>query len=270
MTANKYYNEQGGGEFRVLRAMDEIRQKDGVNVLPSATSRSLVKFGRNDDVGTALETIWIPTGDEVYATGNTIDSFSSTDTGDAGDIVVQGHTISGGILTEVSQTVTLDGQNETLLTTPLARVQRVFNDGTANWLGDVYIYEDDTVVAGVPQTAANIHLQAQAEDNQSHKCAFSTADGEYLIITTFHVSVFKKTASDAEFTLETREIGTTNKTFRIRFGMATSDAAGSIFQNLDPAIIIPPNHDVRVPAAAGNTGTSCFASLHGIYATIVP
>jgi hypothetical protein len=99
--------------------------------------------------------------------------------------------------------------------------------------------------------------------------AFSTASTEYFLITSLHVSVFKKTASDAEFTLEVREVGTANKVFRIWFGMATSDAAGSIFHTLDPVIIIPPNHDVRMRAAAGNAGTSCFASVHGYYANVI-
>ena len=59
------------------------------------------KWGKNVDFGTSEETIWIQGGTETLATGNDIDTISSSDAGDDQAVVVEGHTLNGSALTFV-------------------------------------------------------------------------------------------------------------------------------------------------------------------------
>lgn len=152
---------------QIAWALAAIQEQYGDIVSVDAKKKSLLKFGRNPAVGTSFETIWNTGGDETYPTSNSIDKISSSNDGDTQEVVIEGHTIdSNGELTFVSQTKTLEGQTESALDTPLARCTRLYNNDSTNFAGTVYIYEDDTVTAGVPQTAAKIHLTVSAGKNQ--------------------------------------------------------------------------------------------------------
>lgn len=266
----KYYNAQATADVRVLRAADEIRETWGDTIDVGARSKSMFKFGSNPDVSTALETVWSLAGDETYVTANTIDKISSSSTADTEIIRVEGYTIAAGLLTFVSQDVTLVGQTETALTTDLARVTRAYNTGATALVGDVYIYVDDTVTAGVPQTAANIHAKIVIGDEQTQKCASSTAQDEYLLITNIHASVFKKTAATvADFHLEMREVAAASKVWRKKFSATAARGTPGSIITFDPLFIIPKNHDWRVRVIASATATECYATVSGILASVV-
>lgn len=224
----------------------------------------LVKFGRNDDLGTTLETVWLQGGNETFAIDNDIDSISSDSADDTQEVVVEGHTISGGELTFVVQTVTLTGQDTATLSTPLYRANRLYNNGSVDFSGTVYVYESGgTVTGGVPQTAADIHLKTDGNNNQSLKCATSLSSQDYWIITGLMGAVDRQQSRSVDFRLQIREYG---KVFRTRYPFSAHSNSGSRFIQLEQPIIAPPNSDVRMLAIASGTTTVVDAAIHGYLA----
>ena len=223
--------------------------------------KTLRKFGRFDGVGTSFVTLQREGGDETYATTDAITHFSSSNAGDTHEIVIEGHTISNGELTFKTQTVTLDGQTKTALATPLARCTRLYNNNSTDFAGDIYVYEDDTVTAGVPQAAAKIHMKV-TEGNQSEKCSTSVSNTDYYIITGFSGYCFDKATAVVEFIGELRTVGTTNKVFRRIFSTAGANGAPTEVA-FDPPFIIPKNSDIRVRAKADGAGTDVGAAFSG-------
>ncbi len=145
-------------DFWVRLALDEIKSSYGLNVSASLKRKSLLKFGINELVGTDEATVMtLPAGSlhETYASTNAITHLSSSSGSDTGTVNVEGHTVNGsGEFTFLVQSATLTGQTKKALSTPLARITRVYNTGSANWVGSVYGFEDDNLTDGVPDTAA--------------------------------------------------------------------------------------------------------------------
>lgn len=249
----------------------EVLSSYGDVVSIIAKAKGLNKFGQNVDVDTALETVWYPGGNEVYATSNVINTISSTVAGDLVPMTVEGHTISGtGVdaqFTFVVQTATLNGQNKVVLTTPVARVSRFYNNGTVDITGDIYVYEDDTVVGGVPQTPAKIHGQIPAGQQQTFKAATTFSNTDYFALSHFQASMTKGGPSGtADFILEVREVG---KSFRPRFIMTCSDTSGLAEQVFDPPLIVPKNADVRIRAIGSVANIPVNAAFEGYVALVV-
>ena len=250
----------------VTRAENEILGTWGDRVSVMTKGKTLNKFGRNEAVGTSTEMVWLYGGTETIPSTNAIDKISSSDNGDTQSVTVEGHTISGSDLTFVVQSKTLVGQTETALDTPLARATRVYNNDSTDFAGTVYVYEDDTVTAGVPQTAAKVHLSTGGSDNQSMKCATSISSVDYWILTNWYCAVNEKTTAAADFELQIRLSG---KVFRTRIQCEASSNGGPSSLPLDPPIIIPPNSDMRVMATASTSNVSVSSSVNGVLAIIV-
>ncbi len=245
----------------------EIERRFGDVVSIYDTAESVLKFGRNDDVDTgAQETVWQgTTNEEVYLgiNTNTIDEIVSTDAADTQDVEIQGHTSSGGVLTRVNQTVTLNGTTPVTLTTPLNRVERVLiADGEVAAQGDITVSDSGT-------GNDHVSLLGTQGDQQSYKAALSTADGEYLIITELTAGIdIGSSTSRADFFFEDRAIAATDSVFRPFAGRVFTSTGGTttVLQSYTPYLIIPPNHDVKVACrtSANNTGVS--AAFQGVYA----
>ena len=253
----------------LAQAVRVIESTYGDTVSIEQKAKSLLKFGQNTSLGTTQETIWLRGGHETYPTTNAIDTVSSDDNGDTQSIVVEGHTISNGELTFVSQSVTLTGQTKATLSTPMARANRMYNNGNTDFAGTVYVYEDDTVVGGVPQTLANIHLQSEGANNQSLKAATSLSNLDYWIITQWDAFVNERTTAAVDFAIQTREVGTTNKVFRSRVTGTAASTGPSVNILFDPPMIIPKNHDVRVVGTASTANVSCESFINGYLAIVV-
>lgn len=223
--------------------------------------KTLYKFGRNSDIGTSSETVWSTGGDETYVTTNAIDKISSSDAGDTQSVVVEGHTIDSGILTFVVQNVTLAGQTETALPIPLARATRLYNNDTSAFAGTVYVYEDDTVTAGVPQTTSKIHLTVN-DGNQSEKASTSISNTDYYAITAFVGYCFDKTPAVVEFDGELRQVASTPKAWRTVFHCTGTNGSPTIVP-FEPAFIIPKNSDIRVRAKADGASTDIGCAFNG-------
>lgn len=226
--------------------------------------KNLRKFGRNVDLGTSEEQVWLVGGLETLPTDNLITHFASSNAGDTQPIVVEGHTIdASGNLTFVSQTVTLAGQTKTALTTPLARITRLYNTGTSDFAGTVYVSRDVAYTLGVP--ASDIHLQTDGTNNQSLKAATSISQYDYWFIDSATFSVRRNTSAIVDFRVQMRP---TTGVWRTQFVCSVSRDSGSFEKEFSTPLIVPKNHDVRVLAVSSAVSTQVDAVLDGPLALI--
>lgn len=254
--------------YLAQHAVNEI--KNSYNEEVFVKPKSLLKFGRNADVDTAArETIWVQGGNETYISSNLIDTVSSADASDTVDVRIEGHTIdASGNLTFVVQDATLNGQNKVTLATPLARGSRVFNIDATDLAGDVYVYEDTDITAGVPDDAAKTHIRAIASENQSLKAATSFSQYDYGIITKIFAGLNRSSSVRGEVYFQVRENG---GVFRTKFTLPIDSDGGSTFiYDFKPFYIVPKNADVRmtVEVTANNAIVSGgFNALLGLLAS---
>lgn len=261
--------------FPVHHAIEVIESTYNEEVSVDLKAKDLLKFGRNEAVGTAESTIMtLPVGvvAETYVSDNDITHFASGATGDTNiPLIVEGHTISGSDLTFYNSAVAGDtintnasnGQTKTALPTPLARITRVYNNGASEMTGPLYVAEDVTFTSGVPQTASAVHLIVPAGQNQSRKASTSLSQDDYWIITQFTVSCNEKTAAFVSAFIESRQLG---KVFRPVSQEIAVGAGATTIINFDPYIIIPPNSDIRVQAFADGADTDVTAAIRGYLA----
>lgn len=136
------------------------------------------KFGINPTIatGTDPEDIWEFGGVYNYDDTGTapIMYMSSNNDDDANDVVVEGLDIDGNF---VSQTVTLLGQDNASLSTPLWRVYRMVNDGDTSLSGTVYCHTDATPSNGVP-AGANVRAIIEDGKNQTLMCLYTIPLGK--------------------------------------------------------------------------------------------
>ena len=226
--------------------------------------KTLFKFGRNDEIDIASqETVQISGSNETYATGNDIDTISSSNTGDDQDVIIEGHTLSGSNLTFVSQTATLNGRNKVTLSTPLYRCSRLTNDDSTDFAGQIYVYEDTAISNGVPSDATKIHIQVDSTRNQSEKASTSFSSSDYGIITSCYGGVTTKTNSVAEFNLQVREFGKVFKTI-----LNWTSTRGETRVILEPHIIVRPNSDIRITAKVTTNNTEVVAGFNSYFGLI--
>lgn len=257
----------------VALAIEEVSKTYNDNVSANEKAKTLLKFGRTENLGTSLETVWETGGNETYVTTNAIDYAVSSSASDTATVMrIEGHTVSGtgsdAQFSFVVQDVTLNGQTKVALATPLARVSRAYVD-SGTLAGDLAVFEDDTLTGGVPDTQSKIHIQVLGSQGQTQtfKAATTFSNTDYAFITAFYAAVTKKTAATVNFVIEVREPG---GVFRPAAGRITLASAGqSTFTHaFYPHLIVPKNCDLRVRAEASTTGVEVDASIQAILATV--
>jgi len=245
-------------------AASEIYKTYGDKV--TINRKSIHKFGRYQSLGAVEAPINFWGGGPLLSTSNSITHFSSTDAADTQTLYVEGMTISNGLLTFKAQTITLDGVNKTALPTPLARCTRIANTASATaTAGDVYIYEDDTVTAGVPDTSTKIANVMPAISQSSLLAGTSIVNNNYFLITGIFADVNKKTTATVDMHFRTARVG---KVLRDVTVGATSTGF-SLYREATPFYIIPPNSDIQVYGASSAAGTDVTAGFNGFLADIV-
>lgn len=251
-------------------SMDVITATYGDTVSIHEKNKDLLKFGHNELVGTSEATIQHqPAGilHETYVSTNAIDTIVSTNNGDTQNAVVEGHTISGGDFTFVSQTVTLTGQTEVTLGTPLARCTRLYNDNSTDFAGTISVFQGtDGSTTGIPTTAADVHLQTEPGENQSEKCSTTLSSVDYWIVTSFNGDCLEKAAAFAEIILQVRLQG---KTFRHKHRISSGAGNGTSSHEFKPYLVVPPNSDIRLIATADGANTSVSGGIQGVLAKVI-
>lgn len=221
-------------------------------------------YGVNREIDTSsAESIWITGGDETYVTDNVIDAVSSSSVSDSNTLLIEGHTISDEGFVRVRQLVTLNGQNKVTLSIPLARVGAVVNTGAVNLAGTVYVYEDDTIVGGVPQTQSNIHLTLDS-GNQSKKGAITIDKDNYFVIDGIFLSVLKNQNAVVDFTMQIRNFGGV-----FRDILPVSVVQGSKDIPIYTVPLLQPNQDIRIKASVSSNETQVSCYYSGFYMNIL-
>lgn len=257
-------------DFWLAKAIRDIKVNYGHNVSVGEKGKDLFKFGRNHSVGTTRATVMTLPGSELsetYVASNLITTVSSSSGSDTRQITIEGHTLSGGNLTFVVQTITLTGQTQATLTTPLARASRVYADDTSttDLVGSIYVYEDDTSTAGVPDTDAKIHIIINAGDNQTHKASTSISSLDYWIVTDYNADLYDKTSGFAEVRLEVRRL---TGVWRPVESLAVA-SGNTTDHEFKPYLIIRPNTDIRLTAVADGANTDVGGAIQGVLAKIL-
>lgn len=256
---------------RLVQAEREVRATFGDVISVDRKAKSLLKFGKSAPLTAGVrETIWPLGGNEVYVFDNVIDSISSSSALDFDEIYLECHTVTGTGLdqqyTFLTQTVTLNGQNRVPLPVPVARVSRMFNNNGVDLIGQVYCYQDTAVVAGVPSDLTKVHAVIPQGFNQTFKAATTFSNEDYYILTGGFGSVSNKQAANVDFYLEVR---TPAKVFRQGAATSASSTGGSWSVELDPAIIVPKNSDVRITCEASANGAVVYGSFKGYLAKVI-
>ena len=256
--------------FDLQYAMNTILEEYGDKVALD-TAQYPQKWGSRADIASTEVTVNELRGvaHETLLTTNGITHVVSTDVDDTQILEVRGKTISSGVLTHDEQTVTLNGQTPVALTTPIARVDRAWNDaGTGNELeGQVSFYEGGAQVAGVVTDTAELHaLILVTDDQQTEKCAKSIPGGQYWIVEFWGGSILSKTSAAVDLKLQMRK---KEKLFRrlSRIGLNTT---GTTTDQEKGPFIITPNSDVRVTAkSTSGSGVAVEAFMKGYSVSIV-
>lgn len=256
-------------DFRMAEIIIEDTFGDVVSVQDK--KKTLLKFGDRDDVGTSRATVArLGSGElhETYVSSNTITHVASDSGSDTGSATIEYHTVDGsGNFTFGVQTVTLAGTTKTALTTPCARVSRMYNPTATEWVGNIYVAEDVTFTGGVPQTASAVHLVVSAGEQQSFKAATTISNSDYYIVTGGTVSVLKKTSATVDFRLEVRQKG---GVFRpVAIVGASTTGVNSVYVPLYPPVIVPANADVRITAVSSAASTEVAGWMQGYLASVV-
>lgn len=234
----------------------------GDRVSLEAKNKDLLKFGHHAAVQTSGTTLMtLPTGiyNETFVSTNIITSLISSSAADTEDVIIEGHTISGGVFTFVVQTATLTGQSVVTLGTPLARASRIYNSNGEPLIGVISVCENDTYSSGVPDIDTGVHLQIRAGMQQSEKASTTISNIDYWVITSFYADMLEKTSASADVDLEIRLVG---KVFRQHADVSCSTNHRAP-QPIAPYLIIRPNSDVRLVARAGANGKDVAGGIMG-------
>ena len=254
---------------RLVQAEREIQALTGDVVSIDKKAKSLIKFGKSAELtANTLETVWTVGGNETYVTDNTIAYISSSSASDTQTVKLECHTVEGtgkdAKFSFLVQEVTLNGQTPVALDTPVARVSHAYNSNGTELVGRVTVYENTTVVGGVPSDATKIHIDIPQGLQGSFKGATTFSDTDYYVLTGGFGSVSKKQDAAVDFYLEVREVG---GVFIQRAAISAS-TGGPWDIELDPAVIIPKNADVRITAEAGANNAVVFGVFKGYLAKV--
>ena len=255
---------------RLVQAEREIEAQFGDRVSIDRKAKSLTKFGKSANLtADTLETIWGVGGNETYVTDNVIEYISSSSALDTQTIKIECHTVSGtgtdAKFTFLVQEVTLNGQNPVALPTPVARVSHAYNSNGTELVGRVTIYENTVVVGGVPSDPTKIHIDIEQGLQGALKAATTFSDGDYYVLTGGFGSVSKKQDAAVDFYLEVRQAGGVF----VQQAAISATTGGPWSVDLDPAVIIPKNADVRITAEAGTSGAVVFGVFKGYIAKVL-
>lgn len=172
-------------------------------------------YGENADVdsGTVPEDLW--DGDGTYnftAAGGAPYFISSSNGGDTQDVVITVLADDGaGTWTEESLTQTLAGQTKTALTfasgNDPVRLLSIVNSSGTPLLGDVYVYEDSAVVAGVPSDATKIRGKVLIGNERTLMAIYTIPSGKVGYLYRREVGLANNTATTAEVRFQSRLVG---------------------------------------------------------------
>lgn len=245
------------GDYKLKYTIDKIYDTFGDRVSVDKKLKSLIKFGRVDNLINVSQMVWLQGGIEELPTSDDIDSLVSTDGADTQLVKIEGHTLGDdGTLRFGVWQYQLNGTNVVTLDPPLIRATRIYNNDSTDIAGDVTVYQSGN---------NNVHLLINGDNNQSLKCAAALGHDTYWLITDIYCFVNRQNTRNVDFRIQTKEAG---KVFRtILPPIAVSSNTGGFHYKLEQPLVVRPNSDIRVLAISSNTGNvGASVSINGFLA----
>lgn len=229
--------EHRNNDERVREALRRIHTKYG-QVCEVLEGGQVLAHGRDEDLDTGdlWDQVWLTGGNEVLPSDNLINTVVSTDSGDTQEVEIEGLTLNGGVFTRVIQIVTLTGDVDKPLPTPLARVVRLTNTGTTNFAGTVTVRQS---------VAGTVHITIPPVYNNSLKAANTVANDEYFLLAQLAGSVVSTANTFIRFSLQVRPVG---GVFLHQPMLVVHSYSPFSAVDFDPLLVVPPNSDIRVEA----------------------
>jgi len=268
---NRYLQTAGLGTlddpFLVLNG-DYMLEASRGNIPGTSTVH---KFGlaSSIDTGDGVVDVWDGVDDTLgtgkipsytFSTSADITLISSTSAADTQVVSVQGLDANWDL---VEQEVTLTGQTAATLTTALIRVFRVYNAGSVDFAGNIFICTTGTTfTAGVPQTAANVRAVVKDGDNQTQMAIYTVPRNHTLYITHGWSNLSKPATTEAVVQIFRRPF---ESVFRVLHTLAlqTSGTSSEHRPYMVP-LRIPEKTDIVYRAQVYSSASAVSAGFHGI------
>jgi hypothetical protein len=167
------------------------------------------KFGRIASIqATTPADCWeygVTSGAELYTWSTTaaIDSISSSNAADTELISI---TMLDANYVEFTQTVNLQGQTRVPIT-PGLRLNRVYNANGSATLGDVYVYENTAIVAGVPTDVTKVRGFFSISGQQSLQSIYTVPAGKSAYLYELKTSMGGRKVGFATYEAYLRTVG---------------------------------------------------------------
>lgn len=219
------------------------------------------KFGAIDDVdaGSPYD-VWkfgSTSGANEYTWSDTadIDRVSSSSALDTHSVRVTGLDADGY---EVIQSVILTGQTPVALTTPLWRVNRVDNDNSEDYAGNIYVFVNGATSGGVPSDVTSVRGFIAVGDNQTLQTVYTVPKGKIAYVLGSEVAIIKGlgTTTSVSYKTKLREPG---GVFKVKYNYSLASAGTSRSTHNAPMWIpVPELTDIKpeITVTADNTGVS--------------
>lgn len=234
------------------------------------------KWGVNPDVDAGqIEDIWDIGGPYTYTTTPQPYYISSSNANDTQEIEVDLLLYDNGFYRQYTALVQLQGQTKVLIPTPnnldCVASNRAFNNsGTplvqaTPLLGQVYIYEDTAIVAGVPSDLSKVRSSIRVGVEQTQQAVYTVPhfleDGRQILwaeVIKWRCSLAKKQDSAAVASLICAE---PFKMARTRDADAVTDAVPAVGEfGRDTPLVLPPGSDMSVRVAQVTANDSSFGA----------
>lgn len=211
------------------------------------------KFGRNSSVGTSDENVNDIGGTYTYSSAAATYYISSSSGSDTDQTITVVGIDSAGDLT--TRTVNLVGQTQTTISGgTMLRIFRAYVSSGSGLVGDVYIYENDTVTSGVPQTSTKIRAKILIGNNQTQMAQFSTPNNTSMKVYSFLMTSGKDNTTQFKARIRPTD---GSAPWRIIFDHDTYRSPLIVAPKIP--YIIPANYDVEVLANT-TSGTTVVGS----------
>ncbi|MEE9366967.1 MAG: hypothetical protein V3W44_09795 [Dehalococcoidales bacterium] len=235
-------------------------------IVPNATP--VEKFGKNDAIGSSLETIWDGGGIYNYPAADNVSLSISSDTAadTSREYTVIGLDTDFVRQTEIVTTDATDAQTETAVDGTWSRVYRVYNSGATSAAGAVYVYDASSdVVAGVPSDAAKIHATVMTLQQQTLMCVYTIPATETGYLYNLYVIGTTPVAAVTHIQLAVREFG---GVFRALHDVSVTQGAEWQHEFHLP-LSLPSKSDVELRCSA-STGSRVFSGGFSIMCQAPP
>lgn len=197
----------------------------------------------------------------TYSTSADIDTISSSDAGDTQLVEVQGLDSNWEL---TIQEVTLNGQTDVTLTTPLIRAFRVKNIGTTDFAGSVYLRTNGSAqTAGVPDVGTTVRAIVVGHDNQTQMAVYTVPDGYTLHVHHVWAGIIDNTDEQLQLELYVRNF---EKIFRVQRTSVLSSSVGNYESPYVIPVCYPARTDIEFKALhLGTTnGSQVSAGFHAL------